>query len=204
MKSHIFNRKSLLFATFLASAIGVNAQIKSTHTDEKYAYTTVVYKDKAATDAEVLKALDSSIGMGDVVRVAIAPPKPAATPSIDASKGEDVWLKPSAAPKVTLTASASAVPADLVAKTPEVKNDMTIASLEVKQENTAAAPIVEQTQNKTTETAAPVAKTTKTKTVTKSSKSVKKVAKKQGKKYSKGSKKKYRKAGKQRYSCPKF
>lgn len=204
MKSHIFNRKSLLFATLLASAIGVNAQIKSTHTDEKYAYTTVVYKDKAATDAEVLKALDSSIGMGDVVRVAVAPPKPAAIPAIDASKGEDVWLKPSNTPKVTLTASTSAVPADLAVNTPEVKNDMPIASLEVKQEKNVAAPVVVPTQNKTTEAAAPAAKTTKTKTVTKSGKSVKKVAKKQGKKHSNGAKKKYRKAGKQRYGCPKF
>lgn len=62
----------------LAAQLAVQAQtpIESTHVDEKFAYTTVVYKNKAADDQAVLQSLDSSFGIGDVVRVTLAPPPP--------------------------------------------------------------------------------------------------------------------------------
>ncbi len=111
MKSLVQNRKNLLFATLMAASFGLNAQIESTHTDVKYGYTTVVYKDKAATDTDVLNALENSVGMGDVVRVTVAPPKPAPVPKVDKAKGEDTWLKPAAKPAINnLTASTATAP----------------------------------------------------------------------------------------------
>jgi hypothetical protein len=65
-------------ALVLAAQIAAQAQtpVESTHVDEKFAYTTVVYKNKAADDQAVLQSLDSSFGIGDVVRVTLAPPPP--------------------------------------------------------------------------------------------------------------------------------
>jgi len=54
--------------------------IQSTVTDEKFANTTIVYKKGDANDAEILSQLNNSYGMSDVVRIAVAPPKPAVVP----------------------------------------------------------------------------------------------------------------------------
>ena len=213
MKSLIFNRQSLLFAALLSSAIGVNAQITSTHTDEKYGYTTVVYKDKAATDKEVLNALDSSVGMGDVIRITVAPPKPAAVPTIDKSKGEDVWLKPAKPANPTLTAATapainhipSASPTTVAAKPIAVKTPVAapkaVTATAAQPVTSVAAPVA--TQPKATaqqSTAAPKSVQAKTSSASKSVKSANKSLKKSGGIF----KKKYRKGGKQRYGCPKF
>ena len=68
----------------LTAAASLNAQspIKGAATDEKFANTTVVYKESNATDLDVLSRMDNSIGMGDVVRITVAPPKPAPTPAV--------------------------------------------------------------------------------------------------------------------------
>lgn len=92
MNANLFNRKSLLAGVLFAFAFSANAQVKSTHTDVRYGNTTVVYKDTTATDKDVLNALGDEYGLSDVVRVTVAPPKPAPAPTIDKSKGEDVWL----------------------------------------------------------------------------------------------------------------
>lgn len=106
MNANPFNRKSLLAGALFALAISANAQVKSTHTDVKYANTTVVYKDTTATDKDVLNTLGDEYGLSDVVRVTVAPPKPAPAPAIDKSRGEDVWLVNPRHPEVTnLTAS---------------------------------------------------------------------------------------------------
>lgn len=229
MKYLLFNRKSLLFATLLASSFGLRAQIQSTHTDEKFGYTTVVYKDKAATDKDVLSALDNSIGMGDVVRVTVAPPKPAAVPAVDKTQGEDVWLKP-AAPANSLTASTTAKvvtpvaapinhlaaapkatpvaakPVAVAAKPAAPNVAPTVAKPVAKKVAPAPKPVVVQEQTQATFTnvaASPRTVTSKSSVASKASKSANKSLKKGGKKG--GSfKMKSRKKGKQRYSCPKF
>lgn len=78
----------LSLSVMAAGATVLPAQsVKEIVTDEKYANTTIVYKhaNSTATDAEILNQLNSSYGMGDVVRIAVAPPKPApiAVPKIE-------------------------------------------------------------------------------------------------------------------------
>jgi hypothetical protein len=67
---------SLLLLLFVAFTAQLKAQIKGSVTDEKYGNTTVIYKDSNANDAQVLAQLEASMGMGDVVRITLAPPKP--------------------------------------------------------------------------------------------------------------------------------
>ena len=227
MKYFFFNRKSLLFTTLVATTFGLNAQITSTHTDDKYNYTTVVYKDKAATDKEVLAALDNSIGMGDVIRVTVAPPKPAAAPTIDRSKGEDTWLK--AAPPINALFAAN-TPANQIMEEKKVAAKTKVAPVSIaKPVATAKAapsakPVASATNSavkkaaapaptavaaapvNTTETvaAAPVNLKTKSSVSAKTSKSANKSLKKNVRKKSGSYKVKNRKKGKQRYGCPKF
>lgn len=62
------------------SAASLQAQspvVAGSITDEKFANTTIVFKkDSNANDAQVLSALESDMGIGDVVRITVAPPKP--------------------------------------------------------------------------------------------------------------------------------
>jgi hypothetical protein len=221
MKYSVFNRKSLLFATLLATSFGANAQIHSTHTDEKYNYTTVVYKDKAATDKDVLTALDNSVGMGDVVRVTVAPPKPAATPAVDKAKGEDIWLnhKPVTASGLTAATTPAkvagltnladktihtttiAVPAKAAPVAAPAPSTVAVKPVKVAPAAPKAAP--SPVASPSTVEAAPAArKTSVAKTTT--TKSGKKVVKKSTRKSGNGYKKTSRKTGKQRYGCPRF
>jgi hypothetical protein len=86
----------------LTAAASINAQspIKGAATDEKFANTTVVYKDSNATDLDVLSQMDNSIGMGDVVRITVAPPKPAPAPAVALKSApiSTVAVKSTAAP----------------------------------------------------------------------------------------------------------
>lgn len=201
MNANLFNRKTLLSGALIALAFGLNAQVKSTHTDEKYANTTIVYKDKAATDQDVLNALGAEYGMGDVIRVAVAPPKPPAAPAIDKSKGEDVWLNTATKPEVkNLSASYNVAPPALSApeinlipkaKAPSPKAPAPIAVQEVAETQTAAAPAISTTETKTAKVKS---------TSTKAGKSYKKPGKKSGKGYGKAKHRKH----KQRYGCPTF
>ncbi len=218
MKYFLFNRQSLLFSSLLATACGLNAQITSTHTDNKYNYTTVVYKDTAVSDKAVLAALENSMGMGDVVRVTVAPPKPAVVPTTDRSKGEDTWLKPVKAPINTMTAGT----------TPMLMNDIPTKAPAVAPKPTVAPKVVPATQTKPVAAAnastlekkavnvpkpvvAPAQQQTEQVVVTpKTSKTTSAVASKNSKSANKSLKKggvfkmKSRKKGKQRYGCPKF
>ena len=93
---------SLILAAFLPAQ--AQNPVESTHIDKKYAYTTVVYKSVAASDKDVLSALESDFSIGDVVRVTLAPPPSESLTAIsasepvyaDKSKGEDAWLQKSA------------------------------------------------------------------------------------------------------------
>lgn len=225
MKYLVQNRKNLLLATLMAASFGLNAQIESTHTDVKYGYTTVVYKDKAASDTDVLSALDNSIGIGDVIRVTVAPPKPAVVPNVDKSKGEDTWLKPVGKPTASaMTATVATVPvknilinraaprpaaapaaamnAAPVAPKAMVKKVAATPSqvVAVQAENVAVAN-VEATNAVQNSFAAPaVVRVTRSAESINAAKSANKSLKK-----SKGNfKPKSRKKGKQRYKCPKF
>jgi hypothetical protein len=66
----------LVFIALCMTATNLNAQIRGSKTDEKFANTTVVYKETGAIDAQVLAQLEATMGMGDVVRITTAPPKP--------------------------------------------------------------------------------------------------------------------------------
>lgn len=67
------NRFTLLFV-FAAAALMAQNEIQYTQTDEKHGNTTVVYtKDTNYKDMDILAQLDDSYGVGDVVRIAVAP-----------------------------------------------------------------------------------------------------------------------------------
>ncbi|MCC7245524.1 MAG: hypothetical protein IT269_07590 [Saprospiraceae bacterium] len=57
------------------------AQIKGSTTDAKFANTTVIYKDANTTDARILAQLEQNMGVGDVVRITTAPPRPTVKPA---------------------------------------------------------------------------------------------------------------------------
>jgi hypothetical protein len=229
------SRKQLAVAiAFLAVAnFAATAQTKpveSTHTDEKYANTTVVYKATAASDSDVLSALEGDFGIGDVVRVTVAPPpKPVekatektAAPAADKSKGEDTWLPAAtkANPAAALTASTGSVvnkpaakPAPVAiaqpasAKPAAAVTTKTAALAAPKQVKAIAAPVAAPQVKTEAPTIATDSKTTvkvKTAAAGKSAKSYKSI-KKTGKKSSGAKPKpKSRKSGKQRYGCYKF
>lgn len=223
-----FSKHFAIPAVFvLAANFHVYAQspVESTHIDEKYAYTTVVYKTTAATDKDVLASLENDFGIGDVVRVTFAPP-PATISAVaasepvyaDKSKGEDAWLPETAKSKANLTASTKPM---VVPNT--VVNTISVAPKPVLVSAKAAAPKL-NTSTKTVVPEAPKqvktvevvsqtavapakthsdnrvkAKTSTTGKTTKAHKSAKKAGKKSSFK-----KLKNRRQGKQRYACPTF
>jgi outer membrane protein OmpA-like peptidoglycan-associated protein len=101
-------KSSLNFKHFLAlpllfavSASFAQNEIQGTQTDETYGNTTVIYtKDKSANDAAILAQLDNSYGIGDVVRITVAQPKPAASDML-ASDDPGVMFAAKSAPVVT-------------------------------------------------------------------------------------------------------
>ena len=200
MNAISFNRKSLVLATLMALSLGLQAQIKSSHTDDKYANTTVVYKDSTTSDKDILNALGGDFGMSDVIRVTVAPPKPAPAPLIDKSKGQDIWLKPTNKAPQQLSASTSnrvminAVSSNQVAQANKQDDFDT--------PNIVVAPAVQEKQaEKVQEEAAPLAVKT-TKTVSSASHA------KAGKSYKKtrkgyGKARMYKKSHKH-FACPKF
>ncbi|MFN0176857.1 MAG: hypothetical protein ACKVU0_19605, partial [Saprospiraceae bacterium] len=226
----IFSKYFSIAAAFvLTASISVQAQnpVESTHIDEKYAYTTVVYKNTAATDKDVLSSLEKDFGIGDVVRVTLAPPPTPIAASepvyADKRKGEDVWMPGStkavqnltasanftAAPKTSINSIATAPkPAQIAAKVAAPKPVIvakTIAAT-VPEEGKTVTAVPDQGQK---ENASALPTTSSTGTKIKSSASGKsakahKSSRKSDKKGSQKKKLKNRKQGKQRYSCPKF
>ncbi|MBN8684841.1 MAG: hypothetical protein J0L99_19485 [Chitinophagales bacterium] len=78
-------RKSALTLIYISGIAGaLTAQRPGSHTDEKFANTTVVYRDTISTDMEMLKRLDSAFSMGDVVRFDEPPPRPAVSATLPA------------------------------------------------------------------------------------------------------------------------
>ena len=123
-----FNPQTLAATALLLAATQLSAQnIKETVTDEKYANTTIVYKKGNANDAEILGQLNGSYGMSDVVRIAVAPPKPAAIPVAKIEKPtatatvHSVRPNAVAAPKMPTTQPVAAAPAKPVASAATAK-----------------------------------------------------------------------------------
>jgi hypothetical protein len=203
-------------ALMLVVALQAQNPVESTHIDEKYAYTTVVYKNKAANDQDVLSALESEFSIGDVVRVTLAPPPlatPAATPIAasepvyaDKNRGEDTWLPETAATRPELTAAVSGTLPAQKLNTERLASKAAGLPLTPQNLAVAAPPALKNTAAETNvamETSAPAA--AKEKTAVKATKSGKgKAVKKSGKKSGYKPKLKTRKRGKQGYACPRF
>lgn len=201
----------MLVATFAASA---QNPVESTHIDEKYAYTTVVYKNKAANDHEVLTALESEFSIGDVVRVTLAPPPAAPVTPIAASepvyadknKGEDTWLPESTATAPAMAAAKSEMPSVQKLSTESLASKAAYLPVLRQSAPTPAAPALKNAETEkeavlvTAEYPAVKEKTTVKATKSGKGKSVKKSGKKSGQKL----KLKNRKRGKQGYACPRF
>lgn len=206
---------AIVFAAHFSAT--AQSPVESTHIDEKYAYTTVVYKNKAANDQEVLTMLESDFSIGDVVRVTLAPPPaPPSAPIAasepvyaDKSKGEDTWMPSIENTSATLTAAADMLPntsKSIVVET--VALPISAATISSKPtttptRNTAQFQTIENAQvvqatpavNKTANTMAKSSKTKAGKTAKADKSSRKKFA---------TPKFKPRKKGKQGYACPKF
>lgn len=122
-----FNLQALVATALLLANTALSAQnIKETVTDEKYANTTIVYKKGNANDAEILSQLNDSYGMSDVVRIAVAPPKPAVAPVAKIEKPSTATdlhvVKPNAwaAPKLPTTQPFAGTSASPKSATPVV------------------------------------------------------------------------------------
>jgi hypothetical protein len=74
--------------------------------DERYGNTTIVYKDKNTTDEDLLRQLEGNFGMGDVVRITEAPPKPAPMAALPATASA---MRHTARPKNTTAPAPTAV-----------------------------------------------------------------------------------------------
>lgn len=83
-RTSLFRTSALTLAIVSGFAGALAAQKPGSHTDEKFANTTVVYRDTVSTDMEMLKRLDGDFSMGDVVRFDEAPPRPAVSATLPA------------------------------------------------------------------------------------------------------------------------
>jgi hypothetical protein len=68
--------------------------VKETLTNKNYANTTEVHKKATATDAEVLSQLEGNYGIGDEVRISVAPP-PKVSDSISKKTAKPIEVKTS-------------------------------------------------------------------------------------------------------------
>ncbi len=84
MKNTSFYRKIsfwLLFSyTSSMSAQQTASLVTDFKTDRRFANTTEIYKAEKASDTDVLTEIEANYGLGDVVRITVAPPKPKPEP----------------------------------------------------------------------------------------------------------------------------
>jgi hypothetical protein len=71
---------ALLFHSTPMTAQQTKTVVTDSKTDKQYANTTEIYKSDKASDSQVLAEIDGNFGIGDVVRIAIAPPKTTPVP----------------------------------------------------------------------------------------------------------------------------
>ena len=94
MKSIYNNHKNFLLKLFIGALLqgcflDLFAQnqtvVKATKTDKTYANTTEIHKSEASSDTQVLNEVANNYGMGDVVRITVAPPPPPPTKPVEKS-----------------------------------------------------------------------------------------------------------------------
>lgn len=175
-----------------------NAQIVGKSTDTNYYNTTIIYKKGDIKDNDILSKVESDYGMGDIIRIADAPPKHTEAPVTKApqkltvveTSAKPANIKPLAnATKVTVNNSQPAPPVGKALSKEEIKP--------VKQVEAAPVTVVKRTES-----------VTKTKVTSKTAgaKSAKAIRKKKSRssKITFARPAKRQKHGKQRYGCPKF
>jgi hypothetical protein len=83
----------MLLSGFCGSASAQKEVVKETLTNKNYANTTEVHKKESATDADVLSQLEGNYGIGDEVRISIAPP-PKISDSLSKKAAKPIDVKP--------------------------------------------------------------------------------------------------------------
>jgi hypothetical protein len=210
---------AMLFAGIQAEAQKADNDIQGLSTDANYNNTTVVYKREAANDLEVLAKMGGGFGLGDMVRVTTAPPKPAPTEALNtapktvaapapaikvakpaAPKPQETVAKPIEAPVqkavAPVAAPAAIMPVNMVNQV-SAESAVTATAKAAEAPKQAAAPQL---------TPAPKKATTTTGSKSTAKKSVKKSHHSKHRGGFKLFNRKFNpnKHGKQRYSCPKF
>jgi hypothetical protein len=98
LSSYPFVQKAPLWMLLCGVSFTTTAQqtgvVKETLTNKNYANTTEVHKKATATDAEVLSQLDGNYGIGDEVRISVAPP-PKVSDSLSKMKAKPIEIKAS-------------------------------------------------------------------------------------------------------------
>lgn len=84
MKNTSFLKK-IQFWLLLSYTSSISAQqtaslVTNSKTDSRFANTTEIYKSEKASDTDVLNEIEANYGLGDVVRITVAPPKPKPEP----------------------------------------------------------------------------------------------------------------------------
>jgi hypothetical protein len=226
MKKNLHFQQIALALVLMITTASISAQttadttnpVASTSTDANFANTTVIFRAVNTSDMEVLNSVSSGFGMGDVVRIAVAPPTPPPAATIERQVAAPVST---AAPVVSapkpVVAAPQVKPAQKVAEKPVVMAKPVL--VDTPRAVTSAPKTVKKATNNTTTPKAPVqvaapveqkavvsapqvVKTTTAKSAKKST-TVRKHKKSSGISLFKP-RYKNKKAGKQRYSCPKF
>lgn len=126
---------------FAATALAAQNEIQSTQTDEKHGNMTVVYtKDSNVNDAAILAQLDNSYGIGDVVRITVAPPKQKTSEMVASNDPAVMFAAPKSVPAAT--------PKTVVKSTPK-KVEMPVVVAEKKAAEPVATPKSEPAAAKT-------------------------------------------------------
>lgn len=192
-KSNIVALAAALVFTSVA-----NAQIVGKSTDTNYYNTTIIYKKGEIKDNDILSKVENDYGMGDIIRIADAPPKPEVTPvnkapqklTVVESTSKHTNVKPITTTPETLANSIQfAQPPIISPAKEEVKPVKTVSA--------SPATVVNSTKNSGT------TKITGKATSAKTAKTVKK-KKSRSSKLTFARPAKRQKHGKQRYGCPKF
>jgi hypothetical protein len=109
-KTRFFLLKLLIIIPFLSVFNKIQAQeatqVKGKVTDKTYANTTEIHKTAQATDEQILKEVDKDYGIGDEVRIIIAPPKTTA-PTLE-NKNPSIVTLQNTSPKLINTPEISA------------------------------------------------------------------------------------------------
>ncbi len=107
----IVNFSNILVIIALSMATtSLQAQIKGSKTDEKFGNATVIYKETGAIDTQILAQLEATMGMGDEVRITVAPPKPQEKALAPIKVETTAFDQPAPRPMPVMTASTTDVP----------------------------------------------------------------------------------------------